>query len=143
VHCVFLLQCILEQQQEYDRAQTTYLRSYGRHNDGCYFERSVRQLGWSAAFVRFAFQRRTHVERLRPLFLQPRPGAGDARGEPRTISVFIDGDFAGGLDVLRSIPVADVESIRRLQPTLAYATLGSLYMADEILMVRLRCRVAC
>jgi len=83
------------------------------------------------------------VERLRPLFLQPRPGAGDARGEPRTISVFIDGDFAGGLDVLRSIPVADVESIRRLQPTLAYATLGSLYMADEILMVRLRCRVAC
>jgi hypothetical protein len=26
---------------------------------------------------------------------------------------------------------------------LAYATLGSLYMADEILMVRLRCRVAC
>jgi len=83
------------------------------------------------------------VERLRPLFLQPRPGAGDARGEPRTISVFIDGDFAGGLDVLRSIPVADIESIRRLQPTLAYATLGSLYMADEILMVRLRCRVAC
>ena len=83
------------------------------------------------------------VERLRPLFLQPRPGAGDVRGEPRTISVFIDGDFAGGLDVLRSIPVRDIESIRRVQPTLAYAAIGSLHMADEILMVRLRCPVAC
>jgi hypothetical protein len=83
------------------------------------------------------------VERLRPLFFHVRPGAGDARGEPRTISVFIDGDFAGGLDVLRSIPVRDIESIRRVQPSMAYATLGSLHMADEILMVRLRCRVAC
>ena len=83
------------------------------------------------------------VERLRPLFLQARPGAGDARGEPRTISVFIDGDFAGDLNVLRSIPVRDIESIRRVQPAMAYATLGSLHMADEVLMVRLRCRVAC
>ena len=78
------------------------------------------------------------VERLRPLFLQARPGAGDVRGEPRTISVFIDGDFAGDQNVLRSIPVRDIESIRRVQPTMAYATLGSLHMADEILMVRLR-----
>ena len=78
------------------------------------------------------------VERLRPLFLQARPGAGDARGEPRSISVFIDGDFAGDLNVLRSIPVRDIESIRRVQPSMAYATLGSLHMADEILMVRLR-----
>ena len=78
------------------------------------------------------------IERLRPLFLQARPGAGDVRGEPRTISVFIDGDFAGDQNVLRSIPVRDIESIRRVQPTMAYATLGSLHMADEILMVRLR-----
>ena len=83
------------------------------------------------------------VERLRPLFFHVRPGAGDARGEPRTISVFIDGDFAGDLNVLRSLPVRDIESIRRVQPAMAYATLGSLHMADEILMVRLRCRVAC
>ena len=78
------------------------------------------------------------VERLRPLFFHVRPGAGDARGEPRTISVFIDGDFAGDLNVLRSIPVRDIESIRRVQPSTAYAILGSLHMADEILMVRLR-----
>jgi hypothetical protein len=83
------------------------------------------------------------VERLRPLFLQTRPGAGDARGEPHTISVFINGDFAGDQEVLRSIPVRDIDSIRRVQPAMAYATMGSLHMGDQILMVRLRCRVAC
>lgn len=83
------------------------------------------------------------VERLRPLFFQTRPSAGDARGQARTISVFIDGDFAGNQEVLRTIPVRDIESIRRVQPAMAYATMGSLHMADEILMVRLRCRVAC
>ena len=83
------------------------------------------------------------IERLRPLFLRTRPGVGDARGEPGTISVFIDGDFAGDQEVLRSIPVRDIESIGRLQPAMAYATLGSLHMADQILLVRLRCRVAC
>jgi hypothetical protein len=79
------------------------------------------------------------VEQLRPLFLSPRPGAADARGQARTIRVFIDGDFAGDEEVLRSIPVADIESIRRVQPTIAYATMGSLHMGDEILLVRLRC----
>ncbi len=83
------------------------------------------------------------VEHLRPLFLSPRPGPADARGQPRTIRVFIDGDFAGDEDVLRSIPVRDIESIRRVQPAMAYATIGSLHMGDEVLMVRLRCRVAC
>jgi len=57
--------------------------------------------------------------------------------------VFIDGDFAGDQEELPSIPVRDIESIRRLQPVMAYATLGSLHMADQILLVRLRCRVAC
>jgi hypothetical protein len=80
------------------------------------------------------------VEQLRPLFLSPRPGAADARGQPRTIRVFIDGDFAGDQEVLRSIPAREIESIRRLQPAMAYATMGSLHMGDQILMVRLRCR---
>ena len=83
------------------------------------------------------------VERLRPLFLRTRPGAGDARGVPGTISVFIDGDFAGDQDVLRTIPVRDIESILRMQPAMAYATMGSLHMGDQVLLVRLRCRVTC
>lgn len=80
------------------------------------------------------------LERVRPFFLKPRPGSADARGEPRTIRVFIDGDFAGDEGVLRSIPVRDIESIRRVQPSMAYATMGSLHMGDEVILVRLRCR---
>jgi hypothetical protein len=82
------------------------------------------------------------VEQLRPLFLSPRPGAADARGQPRTIRVFIDGDFAGDQEILRSIPAREIESVRRLQPAMAYATMGSLHMGDEVLMVRLRCHAS-
>ena len=80
------------------------------------------------------------LERLRPFFLTPRPSSADARGERRTIRVFIDGDFAGDEEILRTIPVRDIESIRRVQPAIAYATMGSLHMGDEVIMVRLRCR---
>ena len=84
------------------------------------------------------------LERVRPFFLTPRPSSADARGQPRTIRVFIDGDFAGDEEILRSIPVRDIESIRRVQPAMAYATMGSLHMGDEVIVVRLRCRaVAC
>ena len=99
---------------------------------------SSEMLTWSELSTESHQNAYVAIERLRPLFLQPRPGAGDVRGEPRTISVFIDGDFAGDQTVLRSIPVRDIESIRRVQPATAYATMGSLHMADEILMVRLR-----
>jgi hypothetical protein len=54
--------------------------------------------------------------------------------------VFINGDFAGDQEILRTIPVRDIESIRRVQPAMAYATMGSLHMGDEVIMVRLRCR---
>ena len=80
------------------------------------------------------------LERLRPFFLQARPSSSDVRGQPRTIRVFIDGDFAGDEEILRSIPVREIESIRRVQPAVAYATMGSLHMGDEVILVRLRCR---
>ena len=58
--------------------------------------------------------------------------------------MFIDGDFAGDEEILRSIPVRDIESIRRVQPAMAYATMGSLHLGDEVIVVRLRCpTVAC
>ena len=84
------------------------------------------------------------VARLRPFFLSPRASSADAHGVPRTIRVFIDGDFAGDEGILRSIPVRDIESIRRVQPAMAYATMGSPHMGDEVIVVRLRCSaVAC
>ena len=80
------------------------------------------------------------LERLRPFFLTPRASSADVHGQPRTIRVFIEGDFAGDEQILRSIPVRDIESIRRVQPAMAYATMGSLHMGDEVIVVRLRCR---
>jgi hypothetical protein len=70
----------------------------------------------------------------------PRPSSADAHGQSRTIRVFIDGDFAGDEQILRSIPVREIESIRRVQPAMAYTTTGSLHLGDEVIAVRLRCR---
>ena len=80
------------------------------------------------------------LARLHPFFLTPRPSSADAHGERRTIRVFIDGDFAGDEEILRTIPVREIESIRRVQPAMAYATLGTQHLGDEVIMVRLRCR---
>ena len=83
------------------------------------------------------------VQRLRPFFLTARPSSADVHGQVPRIRVFIDGDYAGDVDVLRSIPVRDIESIRRLQPLMAYATMGSFHAGEETLLVRLRCHVVC
>lgn len=80
------------------------------------------------------------LQRLRPLFLAIRPGWSIVHGEIPRIRVFIDGDYAGDVDVLRSIPVRDIESIRRLQPSMAYATMGANHGGEDVLMVRLRYR---
>ena len=80
------------------------------------------------------------LARLRPFYLAPPPSSAEARGESRAIRVFIDGDFAGDEEILRSLPVRDIESIRRVQPSMAYAAKGSLHMGDEVILVRLRCR---
>ena len=80
---------------------------------------------------------------VRPLFLSVRPGANLIHNQPARIRVFINGDFAGDGDVLRTLHVSDVESVRRVQPALAYAMMGSSHAGDEFLMIRLRCRGGC
>ena len=83
------------------------------------------------------------LEQLRPFFLRARPSAVDVRGERPQLNVFIDGYFAGDLDVLKTIPVSDIESITRVQPAMAFALLGSERAGDGVLMVRLRGRGVC
>ena len=100
-------------------------------------------LTWSELTSERSFDAYSAVERLRPMFFHIRPGASVVRGQPPLIRVFINGDYAGDTEVLRTIPTRDIESIRRLQPSMAYATLGAGYAGDEVLMVRLRCRIAC
>jgi len=83
------------------------------------------------------------IERLRPFFLATRPSAADVRGIIPHINVFIDGYFAGDLDVLKAIPASSIESVERLQPSMAYATLGAYHAGEGVIMVRLRCRGNC
>jgi hypothetical protein len=84
------------------------------------------------------------LEELRPLFLRTRPNAAsDARGEAPRINVFIDGSFSGELDVLKLIPASDIESITRVQPEMAFTTMGDIRAGDGVLMVRLRCHGVC
>src|SRR4051812_11527129 len=57
------------------------------------------------------------IERVRPLFLRPRPSFGALRNQAPVISVFINGAYAGGPDALRVIGPAAVASARFLQPS--------------------------
>ena len=83
------------------------------------------------------------IERLRPFFLSTRPSGADVHGITPHINVFIDGYFAGDLDVLKAIPAASIESVERLQPSMAFATLGAYHAGEGVIMVRLRCRGNC
>jgi hypothetical protein len=78
------------------------------------------------------------IERLRPLFLRPRPSFGSLRGQAPVISVFINGAYAGGPDALRVIGADAVSSARYLQPTEAITTLGARYAGDGVIMVQLK-----
>ena len=78
------------------------------------------------------------IERVRPLFLSPRPSFGSVRGQAPVISVFINGAYAGGPDALRVIGPDAIASARFLQPTEAITTLGARYAADGVIMVQLK-----
>src|SRR5690349_3554652 len=52
------------------------------------------------------------IERVRPLFLRPRPSFGSLRGQTPVVSVFINGAYAGGVDALRLINPDAVSSAR-------------------------------
>jgi hypothetical protein len=79
------------------------------------------------------------VERLRPFFLMTRPSAAIIHGDVPRVHVFINGYLAGDLDVLKTIPVANVESIQRVTSSMVFAPLGSeVRPGDMALMVRVR-----
>jgi len=78
------------------------------------------------------------VERLRPLFLAVRPGSGTVHATSQHLYVFINGSFSGEIDVLKTIPIATVESIRRVQASEAFIQLGEIRAGDGVLLVRLR-----
>lgn len=78
------------------------------------------------------------VERLRPLFLVARPGAGAVGGRPARIYVFVQDNLAGDIDVLRTIPIASIRSIQRVQAMTAFTRYGEVQAGDSVILVRLR-----
>jgi len=64
------------------------------------------------------------VRRLRPEFIRPTVVLNG--NEPAAVmpSVFLNGVYAGGLDVLETIPLDAVEEIRFLRPSRAYDRWG-------------------
>ena len=80
----------------------------------------------------------TAVQRLRPSFLRIRLGWRRSPQERApAIHVFIDGTYAGGVEVLRMIPLSSVESISRVQPTISNMGDGRIRAGDSVLAVRL------
>ena len=78
------------------------------------------------------------VEQLRPLYLATRPGVSALRGVAPRLHVFVNGSYAGDVEVLKMIPFASVESIRHVRATVAFTQYGEIHSGDGVLMVRLR-----
>ena len=78
------------------------------------------------------------IELLRPTFLTARPGAAAVRGQPPQVHVYLDGAYAGPVAILKTIPVAEVESIQRFDSATLALTFGGVHPGDMILMVALR-----
>lgn len=78
------------------------------------------------------------IERLRPFFLAVRPGTGTIRETSARLHVFIDGNLVGDFETLKTIPLAHIASIRRVQATTAFTQLGALRAGDGVIEVRLR-----
>jgi hypothetical protein len=78
------------------------------------------------------------VERLRPLFLVARPGSGTVGGRASHVYVFIQGNPAGEIDVLKTIPIASIASIQRVQAMAAFTQYADVQAGDSVILVRLR-----
>lgn len=78
------------------------------------------------------------IERLRPQFLIVRPGSETIRDTISRVHVFINGNPVGDLQILKTIPLGNVESVRRLTVTEAYTQLGAIGAAGGVIMVQLR-----
>jgi hypothetical protein len=77
------------------------------------------------------------LQRLRPGMVRPRPGIGVMRGIRPEIDVFINGQYAGSADVLRSLQPHGVASVRMMQRAQAFVTHGPFLRGEHALFVTL------
>ena len=74
-----------------------------------------------------------------PLYLRPRSIASfDVSGNGDPIAVYIDGSFAGSLDVLSLIPASEVVSVKRMPGTEAMVKFGPKHGNGALLVTMIR-----
>lgn len=78
------------------------------------------------------------LRRRAPLYLRPRSVASfdSERGDP--IAVYIDGSFAGSLDVLTLIPASEVYSVKRMPGTEAMVKFGPKHGNGALIVTMIR-----
>lgn len=77
------------------------------------------------------------LQRVRPGMVRPRPGARVLLGHPPEIDVFINGQYAGSADVLRSLQPRFVASVSMMQRAQAFVMHGSWLRGEHALFVTL------
>lgn len=79
----------------------------------------------------------TALERTRPSFLRVRASSAAMRHEPPQIDVFLNGQYAGGAEVLRSVPSEFVQRIQMVQRSQGYVTYGPQLRGEHALFITL------
>jgi hypothetical protein len=77
------------------------------------------------------------LQRMRPGMVRPRPTARGLQGPRPEIDVFINGQYAGASDVLRTLQPHFVASVRMMQRSQAYANYGARLRGEHVLFVTL------
>lgn len=77
------------------------------------------------------------ISRLRPRFLGHYRATPLEIDGPRTVQVYIDGLYMGDAAVLEEIRPSDVDSVRYLRPSEAFARFGNMHGEGGVLLVTL------
>ena len=59
-------------------------------------------------------------------------------GRVSRVYVFIQGNLAGDIDVLKTIQIANIKSIQRVQAMAAFTQYSDVQAGDSVILVRLR-----
>ncbi|MCC6316432.1 MAG: hypothetical protein IT361_01985 [Gemmatimonadaceae bacterium] len=77
------------------------------------------------------------LQRTRPAMVRARLGSHVLRGIQPEIDVFINGQYAGATDVLRTLQPRYVSSVRMVQRVQAYTEYGAWLRGEHVLFVTL------
>ena len=79
------------------------------------------------------------LRRRAPIYLRPRPNpVAELNGRADPIAVYLDGNFAGSLEVLQSIPAQEVVSVTRISDVEAVTRFGAKHNSGALLLTLVR-----